>query len=78
MQPRLLSREQLNPATYSADYSGLPPALKGRGGAVYLPVREQSRIPLGDVLLYEESDICVGHALGLSLTSRKQGEEECF
>lgn len=79
-QLRLLSRQQLHPATYSANYSGLPPvlqlpsALKDTGGAAYVSLREQTPIPLEDVLLYKESGICVGHVLGLSLTFRKRGE----
>lgn len=82
MQPRLLPREQRHPATCSANYSGLPPALqlplalKGTGGAVYVSLREQTPIPLGDVLLCKESGICAGHVLGLSLTPRKQEEED--
>lgn len=36
---------------------------------------QQTPIPLGAVLLWKDSGICVGHISGLSLTSRKQEED---
>lgn len=73
MQLRLLPGQQWHPATYSANYSGLSPALQGTEGAVYVSLREQTPVPLGDVLLYKESAVCAGHVLGLSLIRGKKG-----
>lgn len=58
MQLRLLPGQQWHPATYSANYSGLSPALQGTEGAVYVSLREQTPVPPGDVLLYRVCRLC--------------------